>query len=152
MGQAEADIKYNLAYKYCQVACLEPVIGELGYDWSMFQKRNLVLVMVLIIGVFLAYNSFKKIMTFRENARTVESAEGKLERLKKENEALKKDLEYKSSQGFVEGEIRNRLGLAKEGETVLILPKENDNSQSSIGNSRVDKPNWVKWRKVFFGT
>src|SRR3989344_1531450 len=112
----------------------------------MLKKRNLILVIVLIIGVFLAFNSFNKIMTFRENAKTVENAQERLERLKKENEALKKEFEYKKSEEFAEGEIRNKLGLAKEGETVLILPKEQDSSQLTVDSSQKTKPNWVKWR------
>jgi cell division protein FtsB len=95
------------------------------------------LVVVLVIGAFLAYNSFKKILTFRETAKTVETAQERLDRLKKENEALKKELEYKSSDEFAEGEIRNKLGLAREDETVLILPKEQDNQQSTINNQQI---------------
>lgn len=118
----------------------------------MLKRRNLILVVVLIIGIFLAYNSFKKIMTFRQNAKTVESAEARLARLRAENEILKKELEYKSSDEFAEAEIRNKLGLAKENETVLILPKEEDSEQSTFNSSLSTRPNWVKWRKVFFGS
>lgn len=118
----------------------------------MLAKRNLILVLVLVIGVFLAYNSFKKIMTFRQTAKTVESAQERLERVKQENEALKKELEYKSSEEFAEGEIRDKLGLAKEDETILILPKEEDPGQLAESNSQSNKPNWAKWRKLFFGS
>ena len=91
-------------------------------------------------------------MTFRENAKTVENAEERLQRLKKENEALKAEFEYKKSNEFAEEEIRNKLGLAKEDEVVLILPNEEDSSQLTVHSSQSLKPNWAKWKKLFFGT
>lgn len=116
-------------------------------------KRNFILVLVLIFGLFLSYNSIRRILTFRETAKTVKSAEAKLEKLKQENEALKKELELKSSDEFAEAEIRNKLGLAKEDETVLILPKEETNqSFDSTQDKQSTRPNWVKWRKLFFGS
>ena len=124
----------------------------MSYHYIMLKKRNLILVIVLIIGFFLAYNSFNKIMTFRENAKTVENAQERLDRLKKENEALKAEFEYKKSNEFAEEEIRNKLGLAKEDEVVLILPNEEDSSQLTVHSSQSSKPNWVKWRKLFFGS
>ncbi len=91
-------------------------------------------------------------MTFRSNSQKVEEEEAKLERLKHENETLKKELEYKKSQGFAEGEIRDKLGLAKEGETVVVLPK-NEASRSIMDDSQKNtKPNWQKWRDLIFGT
>jgi len=59
-------------------------------------------------------------------------------------------LEYKKSDEFKEKEIRNKLGLAKEDEAVVILPKDGDkNPEAEILDQ---KANWQKWKEIFFGS
>ena len=84
-------------------------------------KRNLILVLAVVVALVLALNSYKKIGDFRSASRTVDERRVYLEELKKRNEELKKELEYKESSQFAELEIRNKLGLAKPGETVVIV-------------------------------
>lgn len=90
-------------------------------------------------------------MSFRGTAQSVEEAKQKLERLREEHEALKQELEYKKGERFTEEEIRNKLGLVKEGETVVIVPKEDAEGQATNDKSN-DKANWEKWKELFFGT
>ena len=113
-------------------------------------RRNLALVAAIVIGLLLAYNSSKKIISFRGTSQKVDQAQAKLDNLKLENERLKQELEYKKSDKFAEEEIRNKLGLVKPGEDVYAVPK-GDNSQSSIVDSHDEKPNWQKWRDFLFG-
>lgn len=113
-------------------------------------KKNLLLVLAIFIMMILVSNSVKKIITFRGTSVLVQEEEQKLAKLKLENENLKRDLEYKQSEKFVEGEIRNKLGLAKEGEEIVVVPgKESDLKQEA--NNKKTLPNWKKWQKLFFG-
>lgn len=112
-------------------------------------KRNILLFVTVIIALILAYNSFKRIKDFKLTAQTVDDRQAYLDSLKKENEALKKDLEYKESSQFAELEIRNKLGLAKAGEAVVIVPKEETSTQRP--ETRSQKPNWRKWKELLFG-
>ena len=113
-------------------------------------RRNLALIVAIIIGLLLAYNSSKKILSFRGTSQKVDEAQARLDSLKQENERLKQDLEYKKSDKFAEEEIRNKLGLVKPGEDVYAVPQK-DNSQLSIDDSRDERPNWQKWRDFLFG-
>ena len=115
-------------------------------------KRNGLLVLVVFFALILAYNSFRKIGDFKLTAQTVEDREAYLESLKKQNIKLKEELEYKESSQFAELEIRNKLGLAKAGETVVIVPKEVDERQTQNDKRDTNKPNWVKWKELFSGT
>ncbi len=81
------------------------------------------LVAAILVSALLAINSSKRILAFRTTARSVQESQKQLEDLRRENEKLKKDLEFKSSNQFAEEEIRNKLGMAKPGETVVVLPK-----------------------------
>src|SRR3989338_8126285 len=92
-------------------------------------KRNFLLFVALLIGIILVVNSLRRLVSFRSTAQQVKDAEKRLETLKKESESLKRELEYKKSKDFAESEIRNKLGLTKEGETVVILPGDKTSDQ-----------------------
>ena len=114
-------------------------------------KRNILLIVGILVLFLLVFNSGKRLLLLRTNSQKVLSSEMRLEELKKENEALKFELEYKKTNEFAEEEIRNKLGLAKEGETVVILPKD-QTIESTSNNSGSDLANWEKWRDLFFGS
>ena len=122
---------------------------ELKYNYGM--RRNLFLVLAIIVGIILVVNSIKKLLTFRTTTQKVAEAQMRLEALREENKKLKEQLEYTKSEEFREREIRDKLGLVKEGEAMVVLPKENDeNSKLETRNSK-PRPNWQKWWNLFFG-
>ena len=114
-------------------------------------RRNFLLFSAVLVSIVLIVNSSKGILNLRTTSQLVRESETRLEKLKQENEALKRELEYKKSQGFAEAEIRNKLGLTREGEVVVILPKEEE-KQLTIDNEQLTKSNWQKWRDLFFGS
>ena len=112
------------------------------------------IVLTLLVIIFSA-NLAKSVLETRANL-------GRLDRLKKEVsklasgvESLKREEEYKKSPEFLEREARDKLGLVKKDEKLLILP-EMDNvlggKYSQMPNpAKIDKtPNWVKWKKFLF--
>ena len=113
--------------------------------------RNFFLIGSILIAIILGVNSARKILSFRGTSEKVSEVEQRLEDLKRENVSLKNELEYKKSDEFKEEEIRNRLGLAREGETVVIVPK-NDEGLTTNDESKSKKANWEKWRVLFFGS
>ena len=113
-------------------------------------KRNLILFFVFVFGMYLIYSGTKRILSFKTTAGKIEEAQLRLDQLKKENLGLRGELQYKSSSQFQEGEIRNKLGLVKPGEQLVILPKDMEKEQSQVTGSQ--KPNWEKWKELFFGS
>jgi len=111
----------------------------------------LLLIVVLIVLV-LGYNSYRKITDFKLTAQTVEDRQAYLESLKKQNAELKKELVYKESSQFAELEIRNKLGLARPGEMVVIVPKRDDERNTLNDERTIGKPNWVKWKELVLGS
>lgn len=114
-------------------------------------KRNFILASAVLVSLLLAINSMRSILTFRTTAGKVNESEERLEEIRRENEALKRELDYKKSDQFAEGEIRNKLGLAKPGETIVIIPSE-DKSQDQVEEGGRIEPNWRKWWELFFGS
>ena len=114
-------------------------------------KPNLLLFLAVLISIVLVVNSSKRILNLRTTSQQVKESEAQLENLKKENEKLQAELKYKKSNEFAEKEIRDKLSLAKEGETVVILPKEEKSQNSELRTQNLE-PNWQKWRDLFFGS
>ncbi len=110
-------------------------------------KRNFLLFLAFFFVLVLIVNSSRRLSQLASTSKKVENAEKQLEELRRENEVLKRELEYKQSAEFAEGEIRNKLGLAREGEAVVILPKKDDEKPE---DERQDIPNYVKWWDLFF--
>jgi len=74
--------------------------------------------------------------------------------LEKENEDLKNQIALAQGPDFVEREIRNKLGLVKTGEAIVVLPDIETLRQLAPqmlkeGDSLPD-PNWKKWLHLFF--
>ena len=113
--------------------------------------RNLILFMAMLVGVILAVNSAKRIHSFSQTSQKVQEAEDRLLELRKENEALKNELKYKESAEFAEKEIRDKLGLAKEGEAIVVIPQESGKDDQESGGQDT-RPKWQKWRDLFFKT
>lgn len=71
-----------------------------------------------------------------------------------ENTQLKKQLLQSKTDFFVEQEARNKLGLGKEGEVTILLPKS-DPTPMKANDEAEDReisqePNWKKWWRLFF--
>lgn len=112
-------------------------------------KRNLILIAAVMVSILLAINSSRRILSFRTTAQGVSDSQKQLEDLKHENEALKKELDFKKSDQFAEEEIRNKLGQAKPGETIVVLPKSD--TQLTVNSQQLTPiPNWQKWWNLFF--
>ena len=74
-----------------------------------------------------------------------------LYKLQNENKELKKKLARIKALDFIEAEARDKLGLSKKGETVVIIPE--DKLKLVMGASQsaqIRLPNWLGWLKVFF--
>lgn len=103
----------------------------------------------IVVLFLLGINSFKRILSLRGTSQRVEEEEQQLDKLRSENEILRQELAYKKSQRFVEEEIRNKLGMAKEGEEVFVVPQEDKNKEETVNERQI--PNWRKWQILIFG-
>ena len=81
----------------------------------------------------------------------MDQATEKLHKLEVENRNLKNKLENVKSNDFIEEEARNKLGLAKEGEIIVIIPDET--IDLILGKKKAEivrLPNYLGWWRVFF--
>lgn len=84
----------------------------------------------------------------------VDSARQEVEKLEVEQRELKKRVGEASSEAFIEEVARDKLGLAKEGEVVVVLPDDEFLKTLSpsleVEESEPEKQNWKKWWEKFW--
>lgn len=83
----------------------------------------------------------------------IRNKEEEVSQVQKEGEELAARLKVAQSPEFVESQLRNKLGMVKEGEIVVILPS--DDVLRKIAPKLEEEedilpdPNWKKWMKLF---
>ena len=95
-------------------------------------ESPLVLIFLVVLIFIFAWNVFGFWGRMRETAKNRKIAEAKIEELQKEQEKLTTDIAKLKTEEGVEESIRDKFGLAKEGEGMIIVvedksePKQND--------------------------
>ena len=112
-------------------------------------SRYLFLLIVFLLATSLIRNV---INTIKVRRRINEEAQ-KIENLEKEMQELEIKVQKTESEEHIEIQLRDKLGLAKEGEIVLILP--DDETLKKIApvieteEEDVLEPVWRRWLKLF---
>lgn len=108
----------------------------------------------IILIVFLLLSLSRNIVKTLDAQKKISTKEEEISALEKKNEELKSELSQVQSSEYTEEQLRDKLGLAKEGETVVVLPDKealkNLVPQQESQKEELPDPNWKKWMKLFF--
>lgn len=115
-------------------------------------KWKLVFVIILIFFIITVSGNIRRVHIFNKE---ISNSEKELEELQQEHRSLEQELRYISSDSYKEIQIRDKLGLSKEGEVVVVLPDESTLRKLSpriliSEPSYQVEPNYYKWFNVFF--
>ncbi|MGB9706966.1 MAG: FtsB family cell division protein [Microgenomates group bacterium] len=114
-------------------------------------KKRLVQTIFIIIGVALIIKLSGDILRLLKAGDQVRLAEKRVLELERKKEKLSEERQYYQSKEFIEEEARNKLNMAKPGETIVILPPNIGNLVSRPQPElNPQLPNWKKWWKLFF--
>ena len=114
--------------------------------------RRIILALIILVFVVIAYNLTSQIFNTLKSGDRVSEASERLAQLEAKNKDLRNKLVQVNSGEFIEEEARNKLGLTKEGETLVIIPDEKINLilEGSRSAQEIRFPNPIGWWKVFF--
>ncbi len=118
--------------------------GKLRKYW-----RYLLLSLSVLFVISLVRNAFRILAASKK----IDAAKSRVESLSEDNEELKRQLALAQSEAFIETQFRDRLGLAKEGEIIVVLPDEE--TLRKIAPATIEEeetlpdPPWKKWLKLF---
>ena len=77
---------------------------------------------LLIIGIFLAVQVGRQVYTSWSTGQQADAIRAEITAMEAHNDALRQELAYLQSKGFVSAEARRLLNLGLPGEHVLIIP------------------------------
>ena len=116
--------------------------------------RSYILYLVVLVLVLLTMSLARNILQISQAENRVDDVRERVESLRQENEKLKDELGKVEGEAYVEFQARDKLGLTKEGEIVVVLPKEDflrkiapkiEEEEEFLPEST-----WQKWLKLFY--
>ena len=115
-------------------------------------RRKVIIATLIVIVVGFAYNLVIQITNALKSSDRLSDQAEVVFQMEAKNRELKKKLSQIQSKEFIEQQARNKLGLGKPGETLVIIPEEK--LQQVLGASQAAQPkrvaNWLGWFRVFF--
>jgi len=104
----------------------------------------------ILLLVVSTVRNIGKVMSIREE---IKSEKQRIFKMEAENRALQAQVAMTQDPQFVETEIRNKLGLVKEGETIVVLPDEETLRKlaptAKMSEDLLPPPIWKKWVNLF---
>lgn len=114
--------------------------------------RKIIIAGIILLVLSFAYNLLVQITNALRSGERLSAAADTLYQLEAKNRQLRQRLAEIQSAEFIEEQARNKLGLGKSGETMVIIPQER--LKLVMGASQSGKvvrlPNFLGWWKVFF--
>ncbi len=108
--------------------------------------------MAFVFGLYLIVSLGRDVWFFWQREKEVGKHQLVLENLKGENEKLKEQYHSVQSPEFIEKEVREKLGLGRKGEMVVLIPEDLRRQAGQVREEDKGKvlPNWERWRRLFF--
>jgi len=103
---------------------------------------------IVVFLLFIIKNIVVSIANLNQNSQIVTNLITQEKKAKKQNEFLKERLYYVNTNEFIEIQAREKLGMVREGEHIVLAPP----ATSSPNGMKIPDttPNWQKWWKLFF--
>lgn len=107
---------------------------------------------LLIIGTFLAVQVGRQVYTSWSTGQEADAIRAEISAMEAHNEALRQELAYLQSKGFVSAEARRLLNLGLPGEHVLIIPPGAETAlPPELREKPAAKSPLDQWLELFFG-
>lgn len=106
----------------------------------------------ILIIIFLAstVKNVERVISIRKQ---VNAEKMKIDKMQADNAKLQAQITEAQSQNFIDKQIRDKLGLTKVGEVMVVLPDElvvkSLAPQAPTDEELLPDPNWRKWLKLF---
>jgi cell division protein FtsB len=105
---------------------------------------------ISLAGIFVIVSLARSIITLSSKGSYVGELKSELTAKEQENAALKDKFSYVQSPAYIEKQAREKFNLQKDGEVVVVLPKDLPKPSILPTSSSSDEPNWLAWWKLFF--
>ncbi|HPA25511.1 MAG TPA: septum formation initiator family protein [bacterium] len=119
------------------------------------QHKKLLDSKIIILGLFLilfliTLSLIKNINKNKIVADKTMELDLEIKKIDQENKDLQQLIAYFSTPEFLDKEAREKLNMAKPGEKIIIIPQENNLSQTSDASEKNNQKNYILWWNYFF--
>lgn len=111
--------------------------------------RKLVRVAALFICIVVGVGIVRSVYTLSQKRGIITERQQVLAELTAKNRQLQEELKEATSPSFIEQAARDKLGLVREGETVIIMDKTRVANSNDTENP-LELPSWKQWWRLFF--
>ena len=112
-------------------------------------KSGFFQLLIIIISVFVLINLSKSVIDVWSRRDVITQKRQDLSQIEAENSRLKRELEEAQSPEFLERIARNKLGLVKPGESV-VLYSQTQATPAGEASLKDALPPWKQWWNLFF--
>ena len=119
---------------------------------KIFGKIGIYAIWGLIL--ILSLSVFNNLRRDTQISSQIQAEKDKIAKIQAENNKLQDQLAQTQNPNFIEQEVRDKLGLGKAGEAIVVLPDDETlrklAPQMPVEADVLPDPNWIKWEKLFF--
>lgn len=127
---------------------------NLFWDKVKAKLRSYYIYVGLFLGFLFLLSLIRNISKIADAEKRISKAQERVEKLRKENKETERRLAEVKGEEYIEKQLRDKLGLAKEGEIVVVLPDEETLRKIAPGIAEEEDvlpdPTWKKWLKLFY--
>ncbi len=109
---------------------------------------RVVRVTALVVCIAIGIGIVRSVYTLSQKKGIIAERQKVLIDLTTKNKLLQEDLRQATSAAFVELAARDKLGLVREGETVVIMDKSR--LETTTRGNLLELPSWKQWWQLFF--
>jgi cell division protein FtsB len=110
------------------------------------QARPWIIVIIFaVVSLGLASGIFRSIERNYRLSQTLKDRQMVVERLERKHDELENSLFEATQSSFVEREARDKLGLIREGEVIVLAPRFEASSSSGSHVEATMSSNWQQW-------
>lgn len=108
--------------------------------------KSLLLIGIVLVLLWVIKNISTSILTLRQNSHIVTDLKQQEEAEKRKKQLLQQQLYFVNTPQFIENEAREKLGMVKPGEHIVLIPPHENQQKITYDTT----PNWKKWWNLFF--
>lgn len=127
---------------------------NLFWDKVKVKLKSYYIYVGLFLGFLFLLSLIRNISKIADAEKRISKAQERVEKLRKENEETERRLAEVKGEEYIEKQLRDKLGLAKEGDIVVVLPDEETLRKIAPGIAEEEDvlpdPTWKKWLKLFY--
>lgn len=113
----------------------------------MFFRSSLFRLLVLAISLGLCVSAARTIVGLWQRRDLITNRQKDLSRIASENATLRRQLEETRTEQYVERVARDKLGLVRDGETIILLPDAETKGREDDSLVPTES-NWRQWLRL----